>query len=40
MDRTNELPITRQAHLLGTSRSNVYYKLVAASAAYSDHRER
>jgi len=32
MDRTHALPITRQAQLLGISRSNVYYTPVAASA--------
>ena len=31
-DRTHALPITRQAQLLGISRSNVYYRPVAASA--------
>jgi hypothetical protein len=33
MDRTHALPITRQAQLLGISRSNVYYRPVAASGA-------
>jgi putative transposase len=32
MDRTHALPITRQARLLGISRSNLYYRPVAASA--------
>ena len=32
MDRTHALPITRQAQLLGISRSNMYYKPVTASA--------
>lgn len=32
MDRTHVLPITRQAQLLGISRSNLYYRPVAASA--------
>jgi putative transposase len=32
MDRTHALPITRQARLLGISRSNLYYQPVAASA--------
>jgi putative transposase len=32
IDRTHELPITRQAQLLGISRANVYYKPVGASA--------
>jgi putative transposase len=32
MDREHALPITRQAQLLGISRSNVYYRPVEASA--------
>ena len=32
MDRNHALPITRQAKLLGISRSNVYYRPVTASA--------
>jgi putative transposase len=32
MDRTHALPITQQARLLGISRSNLYYRPVAASA--------
>jgi putative transposase len=32
VDRTHALPITQQARLLGISRSNLYYRPVAASA--------